>query len=445
MVAAVGSSWALFLGIAFIMLGSGLQGSLLGLRAELEGFPTAVIGLVMTSYYVGFLAGSTIVPRLVTRVGHIRVFAALASLASVAVLVHSILIDPMSWAAMRLVTGFCYAGLYVVAESWLNNRATNETRGQLLSIYMVVMLAGMASGQFLLNVADPVGFELFILASVLVSLALIPILLTAIPAPDFDEPSPISLRALYRISPLGIIGTLGTGVAQGGLVGMGAVYAKSSGMSIAEISLFMACTLFGGMLFQWPIGRLSDHFDRRRVLTVVTILAALWAFMATAITGPFASAVPSWSLFLLAGLFGGMSMPMYSLTIAHTNDFLEPKHMVAASGTLVLVGGIGAVMGPITLAGTMSIMGPSGFFWGLGVVHAVIGAYALYRMTARQAMPLEDQGAYVSVPPSASLVAAVLNPENPEVDESGIEETGGVGEAMLQGGLSSESYPESKS
>jgi MFS family permease len=355
----------------------------------------------------------------VTRVGHIRVFAALASLASVAVLLHSVFVDPVSWTAMRLVTGFSYAGLYVVAESWLNDRATNETRGQLLSIYMVVMLCGAGSGQFLLNVADPMGFELFLLASVLVSLALIPILLTVSPAPEFDAPSPVGLRALYRISPLGVLGTLGTGMAQGGLIGMGAVYAKSSGLSIAEVSLFMAATLFGGMLFQWPIGRLSDRFDRRRVLTAVTILAALWAFMATAVTGPLAPLFPAWSLFLLAGLFGGMNMPMYSLTIAHTNDFLEPKQMVAASGTLVLVGGIGAVLGPMTLAGAMSVMGPSGFFWGLGVVHAVIGAFALYRMTVRQARPLEDQGAYVPVPPPASPVAAALYPEAAEEEEAG--------------------------
>ena len=417
--ATVFSSWALFLGIAFIMLGNGLQNSLLGVRAELEGFATTVTGLVMTGFYVGFLAGSTLVPRLVTRVGHIRVFAALASLASVSVLLHSVFVDPVSWTAMRLVTGFSYAGLYVVAESWLNDRATNETRGQLLSVYMVVMLCGMGSGQFLLNVADPAGFELFVLSSALVSLALIPILLTVNPAPDFDEPSSISLRALYRISPLGVLGTLGTGMAQGGLAGMGAVYAKSSGMSVVEVSLFMAAILFGGMLFQWPVGRLSDRFDRRRVMTAVTILAALWAFMATAVTGPLAPLFPAWSLFLLAGLFGGMNMPMYSLAIAHTNDFLEPKQMVAASGTLVLVGGLGAVLGPMTLAGAMSYMGPGGYFWGLGVVHAVIGVFALYRMTVRRATPLEDQGAYAPVPPPASPVAAALYPEAAEEEEAG--------------------------
>jgi MFS family permease len=405
------SSWALFLGIALIMLGSGLQGSLLGVRASLEGFPTAVTGLVMSAYFVGFLAGSTLVPRLVKRVGHIRVFAALASLASAAVLVHSIYVTPFGWGAIRLVTGFCFAGLYIVAESWLNDRANNETRGQLLSVYMVVMLVGAGSGQFLLNLADPASFELFVLISVLVSLALIPILLTAAPAPEFHTPSSVSLRQLYRISPLGVLGTLGTGMAQGGLVGMGAVFATEVGFTIAEVSIFMAAVMFGGVLFQWPVGRLSDRFDRRHVLTIVTFLAAICAIAATMVAGPFAGIAPTWAIFALICVFGGMNMPMYSLTIAHANDYLEPSQMVAASGSLVLVGGIGAAFGPVTLAGLMSALGPTGFFWGLGLVHAAIGFFALYRMSRRASRPLEDQGAFVPVPPRASPVACYLAPD----------------------------------
>ncbi len=413
------SSWALFLGIAFIMLGNGLQGSLLGVRATIEGFPTAIIGLVMSAYFAGFLAGSTMVPRLVRRVGHIRVFAALASLASVAVLCHAVFVNPVGWGAIRLVTGFSYAGLYIVAESWLNDRATNETRGQLLSFYMVVMLAGMGAGQFLLNLADPASFELFILISVLVSLALIPILLTAAPAPEFRTPSAVSLRQLYLISPLGVVGTFGTVMAQGGLVGMGAVFATEAGLSIAEISMFMASMLFGGMLLQWPIGRLSDRFDRRRVLTVVTFLAAICAIATTVVVGPFAESLPVWVLYALIGVFGGLNMPMYSLTMAHTNDYLEPSQMVAASGSLVLVGGIGAAFGPITLAGLMTALGPTGFFWGLGLIHAAIGFFALYRMSRRASMPLDEQGTFVAVPPRASPIAAYLSPEGPEEPAAG--------------------------
>jgi MFS family permease len=414
MLAVVAASWALFLGIALIMLGNGLQGSLLGLRATLEGFPTAITGLVMSAYFVGFLAGSTLVPRLVSRVGHIRVFAALASLASAAVLLHSVSVTPPSWGAIRLVTGFSYAGLYVVAESWLNDRATNETRGQLLSIYMVVMLGGMASGQLLLNVADPASFELFVLVSVLVSLAVIPILLTARPAPDFTAPSSVSLAELYRISPLGVFGALGTGMAHGALFGMGAVFAQSTGMSVAQISVFMAVAVLGGVVLQWPVGRLSDRFDRRQVLTTVTFVAAFSAFAATFVSGPLAGVLPDWSLYVLVALFGGMTLPMYSLTIAHANDHLEPDQMVAASGGLVLAGGIGASFGPVTAASVMSVMGPAGFFWTLGAIHAIIGVFALYRMRRRLALPLEDQGAFVAVPPRASPIAAYLTPESPE-------------------------------
>ena len=408
------SSWALFLGLGLIMLGNGLQGSLLGVRATIEGFPVTVTGFVMSAYFAGFLAGSTMVPKLVRRVGHIRVFAALASLASIAVLFHAVFVSPAGWGAMRLVTGFSYAGLYIVAESWLNDRATNETRGQLLSFYMVIMLAGMGAGQFLLNLADPASFELFILISVLVSLALIPILLTAAPAPDFQTPRAVSLRQLYRISPLGVVGTFGTVMAQGGLIGMGAVFAAEAGLTIAEISIFMAAMLFGGVLFQWPIGRFSDRFDRRRVMTVVTFLAAICAIAAAFVVKPFAGTLPVWVLCTLIGILGGLNMPMYSLTLAHTNDFLEPSQMVAASGSLVLVGGIGAAFGPVTLAGLMTALGPSGFFWGLGLIHAAIGFFALYRMSRRASTPLDEQGNFVAVPPRASPVAAYLSPEGLE-------------------------------
>jgi MFS family permease len=206
MMVAVRSCWALLLGIALMMLGNGLQGSLLGIRASLEGFPTTATGILMSGYFAGFLAGSVLAPKLVARVGHVRVFAALASLASTAILVHVVWVNPVTWTVIRLVSGFCYAGLYVVCESWLNDQATNETRGQLLSIYMVVMLGGAAGGQGLLNLADPSGVNLFILVSVLVSLSLIPMLLSTGQMPPFDAPRPVGIRQLYHVSPTGVVG-----------------------------------------------------------------------------------------------------------------------------------------------------------------------------------------------------------------------------------------------
>ena len=413
MLAAVASSWALFLGIALIMLGNGLQNSLLGIRAEVEGFPTAITGLIMTCYFTGFLSGSTIVPKLVERVGHIRTFAALASLASTAILMHALYVEPTSWGAMRLITGFCYAGMYVVAESWLNDRATNEMRGSLLSVYMVVMLGGMAVGQLLLNLADPSGYELFVLTSILISLALVPMLLTAGAAPQLEAPDTMGPRRLYRISPLGTLGALGVGVAQGGLMGMGAVYGKSAGMTVGEVSVFMAAVVFGGVLLQWPIGRISDKLDRRQVLTVITLLAAVCIVTAGVMS---ANSPPAWIILTLVALFGGLCFPMYSVAIAHTNDFLDQRQMVAASGTLVLIGGSGAIMGPITLAASMSIFGPLGFFWGLGAVHTTIGVFALYRMTVRQSLPVEDQGTLVPVAQIASPVAVTLVEETDETE-----------------------------
>ncbi len=392
MIQVVLSAWALFLGIAMMMLGNGLQVSLLGLRATAEGFPTATTGLVMSAYYVGFLAGSTLAPRIVKNVGHVRVFSALASLASTAALVHAVFIDPVTWSVMRFVTGFCFAGLYVVAESWLNHRATNETRGQLLSVYMVVILGGMALGQLLLNVADPGGFELFVLASVLVSLALVPISLTTGAAPTFDTPAKVGLWRLYRISPFGVAGAMATGAAHGVLFGMGAVYAGQVGLSVAQVSLFMGVAITGGMVFQWPVGRLSDRFDRRRVMIAVTLLAAIFALAAVPI-----SAISQNALLVLTFLFGGMTLPMYSLSIAHTNDHLAPDQMVAASGTLVLVGGIGACFGPSLVAGLMSMTGPDAFFVALAGIHAAIGLFGVYRMSRRAATPLDEQGPTVPV------------------------------------------------
>ena len=392
MVQVVLSAWALLLGMGMLMLGNGLQGSLLGLRAISEGFGTTVTGLVMTGYFVGFLAGSTLAPRIVMNVGHVRVFSALASLASVAILIHVAAVEPLTWAAMRFMTGFAYAGLYVVAESWLNDRADNETRGQLLSVYMVVMFSGLALGQLLLNAADPGGFFLFLLTSVMISLAMVPIALTAGPAPAFTATEKISIRQLYRLSPLGVMGAAATGMAHGILFSLGAVYGDRIGLSIAEISLLMGITVVGGIVAQWPIGRLSDRFDRRRVLTAVALLAAIFALLAAVLGGT--------SLALLltfAFLLGAMTLPMYSLCIAHTNDYLAPAQMVQAGATLVLVGGIGACIGPPVAAALMGVVGPNVFFVFLAGVHAVIGLFAVYRMSQRASKPLEEQGPTVPV------------------------------------------------
>ena len=389
MFAAIASAWALLLGIALIMLGNGLQSTLLGVRATLEGFGTGVTGLVMTGYFAGFLAGSVIVPRLLANVGHIRVFAALASLASSAALVHTVFVTPLAWGLVRIVTGFCFAGLYVVAESWINDAATNRTRGQLLSVYMIMVMGGMGSGQLLMNLSDPRGFELFVLVSVLVSVALIPITLSVGRAPPFEASESIGVRALFRASPLGVAGAFLIGIAHSALFSMGPVYATGIGLGVDRISLFIAAALFGGLVFQWPIGWLSDRFDRRRVIVAVAGIATVASFAAGA------GGVGSYPLLIAStALLGGMSMPLYSLCGAHTNDHLTPRQVVAASATLVLVGGFGLVVGPSLAAALMQVAGPAGIFWLLAVVHGCIGAYGLYRMLRREPVPLDEQRTY---------------------------------------------------
>jgi MFS family permease len=408
------ASWALFVGILVLMLGSGLQGTLLGVRAELERFPTSVTGIIMSSYYVGFLAGSTMAPKLLAAVGHIRVFAALASMASSTVLVHAVFLHPGSWILMRLLSGFCMAGLFVVAESWLNDRATNATRGRLLSIYVVLQMGGMGAGQFLLNVADPGSFELFVLTSVLVSLALVPILLTAKPGPRFHELAHIRLVEVFRAAPLGIVGSIGIGLSHGALFGMGAVYARQIGLSLPQVSVFMGLTILGGVLLQTPIGHLSDRHDRRRVIVAVAALATCFAAVGALLVDP------GPQLLVLMFGFGGMTIPLYSLCIAHANDYLAPEHTVAASGSLIFASGIGSALGPFTASILMTTVGPGGFFWTLAGVHLLVGAYALYRITRRAAVAPEDRAEWTSFGPRSSPVLAALTDDHLDLEGDGV-------------------------
>jgi MFS family permease len=403
MYTAVKASWALLLSIGLLMLGHGLQGSLIGLRATFEGFSTQIVGLLGSGYYIGFAMGSALVPKVVSKVGHVRVFAALASLASTMILIHPVVIDPTLWFLMRVVTGICMAGIYIVAESWLNDLATNKTRGQLLSLYMVIMIGGLAGGQLLLNVADPAGFQLFILVSVLLSLGILPVLLSAAPAPSFSAAAPMGIRQLYRTSPLGVAGCVVVGLSNGAVMGLGAVYAEQMGFPLADISLFMGLVLLGSVLLQWPIGHLSDKMDRRWVIVGVTMLAALVALVAIP-----ASQLSITSFLCVAFLFGGLSFPMYSLCVSHINDNLRPQELVAASGSMVLAVGVGAALGPTVAAAVMEVLGANGLFAFLVVVHAVVGVFGLYRMTRRAAVPLEDQGHCVVIASAATPVAMAM-------------------------------------
>jgi len=427
MIEAVKSAWALFLGLGFIMLGNGLQGSLVAIRAQFEVFDNNIIGTVMAGYFVGFFAGSILVPKLVGSVGHVRVFGALASLASFGVLVYPIIIDPYVWFALRVLTGVCYAGLYIVCESWLNERATNETRGQLLAFYMIISMLGMAGGQYLLNLYSPADFQLFTVVSILISLAVIPVLVSAIRVPEFEAPETMGPLRLYKASPLGVVSMVLVGMSAGVIMGMGPSYAYQQGLEVSDVSLFMSAVFVGGFIFTWPIGKLSDRIDRR---TVIALAAA--GAVAVAVFGFTLDGENTWLLFAAIALTGGFAFPLYSLAIAYTNDFLSAKQMVAASSTLVMANGVGAMLGPNMAAGAMEMIGPSGFFGTIAGIHVIMGLFALWRMTRRAPLPTEEQGSFVALP-RITPVAATLNPEveYPETSEEPDELTDEEVEAQL--------------
>ena len=403
----VGSGGAvrtLLVGMAFLIVGNGLQGSVLGVRAEIEGFGFAVGGAVMAGYFVGFLFGTAVAERFLAAVGHIRVFAALASVASSAAILHAVWVNPVTWALLRLVFGLCVAGLYVVVESWLNDMATNANRGRILGGYMVVMMGGLGVGQLLLAGGDPAGFELFVLVSVLVSLALVPITLSATTAPPLVVPEPLSLRRLLETVPTGAVTALLSGAAHGTLLGLAALYGKSEGLSDGRIAVFTAAAPLGCVVFQWPIGWLSDRVSRRGVIALAAVAAALAA------GGLLLTAPGSALSLMLMFLFGGFTFPLHSLAVAITADRVAPGQITAATATLVRLTGVGAAICPAVAGAVMGATGPSAFFWVLIAVHAVIAVYVGFRIVARPTIPVTEQTDYCPLPARATAVTANLHP-----------------------------------
>ena len=404
-------TWALFFGFAIISLAHGLQGTLIGVRAVFEGFSFISTGFVIAGYYVGYLTGSIVIPIFLKRVGHIRVFAALASLASIAILLHSVFLQPYMWFLIRILTGVSLAGIYVIMESWLNDKSTNETRGQILSIYMIITFSFLGIGQLLLNLSDPIKVDLFILVSILLSFALLPILLSVSEAPNVINTKNLSLKELFIISPLGFVGAIFTGLAHSVLLGYGAVYAAAKGFDLLEISIFMVIVSSFGALFQWPIGYISDKVDRRIILIGVTFIASgLSLFIVIS------SYISIIIFFILLAIFAGMCLPLYSLTIAHTNDFLEQNQIIGASSTIAILVGLGAVFGPIIASLFMSTLGSDGFFVYLFIIHGLLGLFGLYRM-AKRAKPTDLESQYIPLPRNISAAGMELTPIAEPLDD----------------------------
>lgn len=406
---------SLLLGVALLMFGSGGLGTLVSVRLADVGVGSFAIGIVGAAYYAGLTAGSLFAYKIVVRVGHIRAFSAFASLVSAASLAHALLVDPTLWAVLRLVEGFCMASLYMCIESWLNDTATNETRGQLLSLYMITLYSASAVGQQLLNLQDPQRSLAFMLISILLSLALVPVALTRTNPPTLPDITSFSFRRLYRASPLGVAGVFISGLVLGAVYGLAPVFGTQTGLGTAGTALFMTVLILGGVLLQWPLGRLSDHFDRRSVIIglCLTLSAASVGMMGVADLGG------RTALMGVTLLFGGLSFTLYPVCLAHTNDYVDRADLVAASGGLILAFSVGATIGPMLASAVMESMGPTGLFAfiaGCGVVAALFG---LWRSRVRPPLPAEEQGAFRPVPQTTPVVMP-LDPrgesEEPERD-----------------------------
>ena len=390
-------SWPLLLGVMLLMVGNGVQGSLLGIRGALEGFSTLQLSIVMSAYFLGFLGGSWLAPGMIRKVGHVRVFSALGSMISAVLILYPMLLDWISWSAMRVLIGFCFSGIYVTAESWLNNTTSNETRGQALSAYMIVQMLGIIASQGLLSLGDPNGYGLFIIPSVLVSLAFMPLLLADTPAPTFDRITPMSFARIFKTSPLGCVGMLLTGGIFAGMFGMASVWGAKEALTIAQIAAYGAALYIGGLVLQYPVGYLSDRVDRRALIMWLAALGAVVMAVATLVELPFTA------ILVVALLLGGTINPLYSLLIAHTNDFLSKEEMPAASARLIFLNGFGAIFGPLASGYLMQVMDAPGYFLFLGVLFAALAVYAAWRMSQR-AGPVEH-GAYSGLTPGASSLA----------------------------------------
>jgi len=406
------TTWPLLLGILLLMVGNGMQGTLLGIRGKIEGISTTQMSVVMSAYFGGFLLGSRVVPELIRKVGHVRVFAALGSLISSVLILYAAAPHWISWSLMRLLIGFCFSGVYITAESWLNAGTTNENRGQAMSAYMIMQMLGIISAQFLMNTADPAGYLLFVIPSVLVSVSFLPILLSTQPAPQFSTLKRMSFGSLFRVSPLGCIGIFLMGGVFSALFGMASVWGSTKGLSVREISAFVAAIYAGGLLLQYPIGWLSDHGDRRFIVLGLSVLGAAVS-LATVTLQP-----GIWGLLLAAALIGGVANPVYSLLLAYTNDFLDNSDMAAASAGLLFINGIGAMAGPLITGWLMSLLGPDGFWVYIGLLLAMLALYAGWRRTRRPAAPVADQQSFAVIAPSATPVAVEAALETASSDDA---------------------------
>ena len=404
---------ALILSIVLLVSGNAFLMTLLGIRMSIEAVDLATIGWVLVCYSIGFVLGTLYLHRVIGRVGHIRAFAVFAALAAVSALLYPLAVSAIFWAFLRALSGFSIAGVLVVIESWFSSRATNANRGALFAVYQIVFYLSAAGGQLIVNVGDPAGFVPFTLAAILLTLALIPLSLTRMEAPAIEQSERLSFFTLARESSSGVAGALICGVLIGAFYAMGPVYATLVGLDVGQTSTFMASAIVAAMLLAWPLGRICDHYDRRRVMRWVALAAGL-ASLAVAFLG----AEQRWLLTLLVGLVTGLSASIYPIAVAITNDRMDSNRIVAASATLLLSYGIGSVIGPIVSAELVSWLGPHGMFLGNAGFLLALVVVTSYRISHTHDIPVAEQEHFVPAMPESSPVLTEIDPRNEEFHES---------------------------
>jgi MFS family permease len=398
---------ALLLGVSILMTGQGLQGTLLPVRAGLESFSTVSIGVMGAAYFLGFTIGCLKGGNLVRRVGHVRVFLAMTALGSSAPLVHGLFVNSFAWGLLRMISGFCFAALYVVIESWLNERSTNENRGTVFSIYVMISLTVLAVGQMMTLLYDPARWQLFALASVLVSLGAIPVALSTSPSPEQPTSVEIDVSRLFRLSPAAAVGCLATGLANGAFWSLAPVFTAAVSSETSLAAWFMTSAVAGGALAQWPLGSASDKIGRRKLLLAGAVSGIVVAGLVISRfdTLDFAS------VNVLAALWGATAFPLYAISVAHANDYADPDDYVMVSGGLLLMYGVGAILGPFAASAVMTLTNASGLYLFTGAVHLAMAMFVVHRMLRRESTPDEQHIAFGDALATAHTASQVYEEE----------------------------------
>lgn len=415
----LGQIWALLLGIFLLMVGNGLHGTLVGIRGVQEDFTTLELSLIMSGYFVGFLFGSRLTPHMIIRVGHVRVFAALGSLISAALILFAQFPEAWVWVVLRIIIGIGFSGVYVVAESWLNDSSTNENRGKTLAIYISIQMFGIISAQGLFNLGDTSGYLLFVLASVLVSLSFTPILLSVSPTPHNEVTKSMNIVQLFKVSPLGVFGAFCLGAVFAALFGMAAVFGTRIGLTPSDIALFVAMIYIGSLIFQFPIGYISDRMDRRKLILSVAVVCTVFSCIG-AITEGFLI------MLIVTFVIGATTTPLYSLLIAYTNDYLEVGDMPAGASGLIFVNGLGAISGPFFVGWLMDVIGPYGFFIYIAITMTLLAIFCVFRMAMRNTPDTFETMSYAPISPTSTPVVADMAQEF-AIDQQTEEEENNLG------------------